>query len=214
MKKLSITKIRPYTDNVDLEIYKEVRKEYDILADTLPPNKVPRLIQDQKIFYKDIVYYINLLYENNPKSVADIGAGINLWSKWFDNIIAFEPKPTQWAKNIDSIEQYDEDFVKKYIGAFDCAMAINSLHFIHYDKLKERIEEAMLLVNDRFLFTFNLKVIAEEADEEYDYIEHMKKIMDIVKSVNYNIVMLDYLIDTDDNVFGYMNGNIRVIYET
>ena len=206
-----MNKIRPYTPDINLDIYDEMSSHYDIMVDNDTPNIVPRIWHDQRVMFKDIVYYISLLYENNPNTLADIGSGGSIWGNWFDNIFTFEPNPGEWSNTPDSNERYNDAFVYKYNKKFDCAIAINSLHYVHFDEVHNMVNKAMTLVNDRFLFTFNLKILCKFSDMDYDHDYALNRLFNILKNINYNIVMLDYV---RSDYVAPLNGHVRVIYET
>ena len=204
------TKINAYNNTIDLPIYSEMEKYYDIMADIHIDNLAPRIYIDNRIMFKDIVYYISILYKNNPGIIADIGAGACVWDQWFDNIFSFEPKPGDFSLEPDSRESFNNDFILKYNKSFDCGMAINSLHFIPYSEISQRIDDAMSVVKDRFLMTFNLKMLAKFSDIEYDYESGLKRLLDILHKTEYNILMLDFV--ESESVAG-INGHVRIIYE-
>ena len=58
-------KIRPYNKNIKLAIYDEMQKHYDIMLDEKLDMHIPRIWYDKRVMFKDIVYYIDILYENN-----------------------------------------------------------------------------------------------------------------------------------------------------
>ena len=203
-------KIRPYNKNIKLAIYDEMQKHYDIMLDEKLDMHIPRIWYDKRVMFKDIVYYIDILYENNPGKVADIGAGANIWVDWFPNIIAFEPDARNHYTNLpDYTTKFDYNFVTQHINNFDCALAINSLHYTSFDKVKNTIKLALNIVEDRFLFTFNLRMLCKRSNIEYDYQMALYKLLILLPKDN--IVMLDW---TDDEEIGPINGHVRIIYET
>jgi hypothetical protein len=214
-------KIRPYNSNIHIPIYDRMAEHYDIIVDGDINMRAPRLWFDNRVMFKDIVYYINILYENDPTLVADIGSGSNVWSKWFPNIMTFEPLPTEWG-SADSEERFNYKFTKKYKKKFDCAMAINSLHYRSFDDIPDLLDMCMDIVNDSFLFTFNLKILYKYEIEhqgphkesfllKYNYEDGLEKINNILNSTPYTIKMFDHIGNNDD-LCG-INGHVRFILQ-
>ena len=208
---VKMQKVRPYTTDIKLKVYNEMEAHYDILVDGALNYYVPRFWYDNRVMFKDIVYYISLLYLNNPKTIADIGSGGYNWKKWFDNIKTFEKYlPSQYASiNTlpDSREEFNSHFVATYNKSFDCAMAINSLHFISWKELSQRITDAMSVVKDKFLFTININHINQRSDETLSVDSGINRLYDILNNSPFEIYMFDYNLDADPGI----NGHVRFI---
>jgi hypothetical protein len=217
--------VNPYTSGLNLKnfptLYKELVTHYDYFYDTVPGDEfeliTPRYLAEHglKIGFKDIFYYINLLYDNNPKSVIDVGCGECIWKKWFPNIIGFDPAPSIWS-TADFVDFFDEDFSQNYASSYDSGMALNSLHFINWDCIPKQIDLAMNLVNDRFLFTFNFNLIKVKPTDNIPKL--ILLFDDVLKSSNYQIELLDYpflrgIANDGANFWPYaqVNGHVRFI---
>lgn len=215
--------INPHTSNITLKnfphLYEDISKHYDLLYDTVPDqdyiDTTPRfkLEHGGKMGFRDIFYYINLLYDNNPGSVVDIGCGECIWKTWFPNIIGFDPTPSKWSR-ADFVDTFDEDFSNGHNKNYDCGLALNSIHFIDWSDITKQIELAMNIVRDRFLFTFNFGVFTNKPDVPLP--ELILLFDDILNSVGYKIILLDYpYLRNIPNVadWGHINGHVRFILE-
>lgn len=204
-------KIRPYTNNTKLEIYNEMEAYYDILVDGDLNLHAPRFWYENRVMFKDIVYYISLLYLDNPKTIADIGCGGYSWEKWFDNIKTFEPTlPAEYSSMYtlpDSREEFNSMFMVRYNKHFDCAMAINSLHFVPWEGISQRIDDAMNVVKGKFLFTINIFKINQRSNEQLSVDEGINRLYDILNNSQFEIYMFDYNTNTDPGI----NGHVRFI---
>lgn len=219
--------INPYTTDITLKnfpmLYGKISKHYDLLYDTIPDADYQntttrfRLECGKKIGFRDIFYYINLLYDNKPASIIDVGCGECVWKQWFPDIIGFDPEPSKWSK-ADFVDVFDEAFSVGHIKNYDCGMALNSIHFIDWVDIFNQITLAMNIVKDRFLFTFNFGVITNKPDVPLP--ELILLFDEIIKSLNYKIILLDYPYlrstpDIADSTYhwGHINGHVRFILE-
>jgi len=195
-------------------LHENIDKEFDIVVDTCI-DVSPRYWLHKRIAFMDIIYYINLLYDNNPSSVIDVGCGECVWKEYFPNIIGFDPSPSEYS-NYDFIDYFDEDFSKSHVGKYTCGMALNSIHFDAWDKLKNNIHLAMDMVTDRFLFTINCLVIQGRIETKLN--NGIDYINDILASLPYKVMMLDYPVlrgystEIVNNNAGF-NGHVRFILE-
>ena len=82
----------------------EINDYYDLLYDTVPDENynlmTPRyqLEHGIKTGLRDVFYYIDCLYDNDPTSIIDVGCGECIWKNWFPNIIGFDPTPSKWSR--------------------------------------------------------------------------------------------------------------------
>ena len=201
---------------------------YDEIFEFIPAtqyNKItPRfkLESGLKFGFRDIFYYIDQLYDNNPQSIIDVGCGECIWKRWFPNIIGFDPTPSSYA-NHDFIDYFDEEFSSGHKDNYDSGMALNSIHFVSWDKIGKQIDLAMNMIkpNGRFLFTFNFDCFDDntipkrEATSLATKIERMDS---IIKSLPYQINLLDYpslhgINEDQVNLYAGINGHVRIILE-
>jgi hypothetical protein len=86
-------------------------------------------------------------------------------------------------------------------------MAINSLHFILWKDLSQRITDAMSVVKDKFLFTINIDHINQRSDETLSVDSGINRLYDILNNSPFEIYMFDYNLDADPGI----NGHARFI---
>lgn len=214
-----------YDPNIQIRNFPTLENElesyYDyFVKDEISFNKVsPRGQYEYKIGFKEIFYYISWLYDNNPKSVIDVGAGECFWKRWFNNITSLDPGNYDSAKNADIQSEMTDAFVESHVEHFDCGMALNSLHFGRIPKVKENIDQAMRLIkpNGRFLFTISTDVISKQyPDTNTDWRYWLELTKEMVKQLPYNILLFDVphdRINDDFPVQGQLNGTLRFILE-
>jgi len=224
--------INQYTNDAELrnfpDLDEKIKKHYDLLFHTAADQDItlrtPRHLLEAgtKIGFRDIFYYICWLYDNDPQSVIDVGCGENLFKDWFPNITGFDPNKSVFTR-ADYIDIFDKDFSKAHKEQFDCGMALNSLHFIRWDKIADQIELAMNIIktDGRFLFTFNFDQIDLNSPKKFASagIETKIAYLDtILGAVKHEVVVLDYPIlrgITEQNMAPYnnINGTVRFVLE-
>ena len=212
--------INPYHKNISFKNFPDLDSaldsHYDRLYDTVVDYEItPRYVYETgiKIGFRDIFYYIDRLYDNDPESIIDVGCGECIWKKWFPRIIGFDPNINEFSQQ-DFVDYFDEDFSQGHTRTYDCGMALNSLHFIHWDQIPQQINLAMNIVKDRFLFTFNFNMMKHESEKSFDQL--VDNFNNILESLDYNITLLDYPHLRDIplykiNQWRYVNGHVRFI---
>ena len=76
--------------------------------------------------------YLDILFENNPEHVADLGCGINQFKRYYPNIVGYDQVESPWSylcKPDIVCDVLSDDFITKHHHAFDCAFSINCWHF-------------------------------------------------------------------------------------
>ena len=192
-------------------------KHYDRIYDTVCNFEIsPRYFYETglKIGFRDIFYYIELLYDNQPSSVIDVGCAECIWKRWFPNIVGFDPNTGDFSE-ADFIDFFDEDFSKGHHKKWDNGMGLNSLHFIDWANLEKQLNLALNIVNRRFLFTFNFKSMKNVPNKDMDTLvqEFHARL-----SKNFKVIMFDSpLLRGVDNLqienWAYVNGTVRFILE-
>ena len=199
------------------DLDQQLQKDYDFIFHKLidlPINYHPRLILElgKKIIFRDIYYSIDLLYENNPKSVVDIGCGLCHWKRYFPYIYGFDEK---WYGDYgmqDATDFYDFDFAILNKKKYDCGMAINVFDNLSLENFASLVHNTMQIVRDRFLFTFSY-------NKQIVLIDEFTKIKKLLDKMPYKIVMFDFLTNEISGrpvhaVFEYfVNGNLKIILE-
>lgn len=211
-----IKKINPYYAGYKFravpDLDQRLKQDYDFVFDrniNFPFKLYPRLLAELGIRFvlRDIYYCIDLLYQDNPKTIIDVGCGICHWKKYFPNIYGID---TEWIENYtlqDSKDLVDESFAIINKEKFDCGMMINVGRNLTLEDLVKQISLGMKLVNKKFLFTLSY-------NNMHDVLFSIRKLLD---QLPYPIVMFDY---TDTNgsastqIFDdFINGNIKFILE-
>jgi hypothetical protein len=212
--------IHPYTPGTTFKNFPDLDsklvKHYDRLYDTAIDFEItPRYFYETglKIGFRDMYYYIDQLYNNQPNSVVDVGCGECVWKNWFPNIVGFDPNTNEFSKQ-DFVDFFDKDFSKGHTKHWDCGMALNSIHFGDWDRIPNQIDLAMNIVKDQFLFTFNFNVISNKPTLP------MKQLIllfdQMLSSSVYNIKLLDYPVlrgasERQLNSWSHVNGHVRFI---
>ena len=198
-----------YSDKID------IRVPYEDQAKT-----VRHRLNDSSIFLYSACYYLEFLIEKNPQVIADVGCGENLFKKYLPNIVGFDKTP--WA---DVQEWFDDDFVLNHTDEFDCAFAINALHFISLVEVKNQINKfgKILKKGGRGFVTLNLKRLLENTEpHEYHKLFDLNKKLTLddyrnyltkeLTSTDYKILVLDLVFD-EVLIDDWFNGNIRIVFE-
>lgn len=228
--------INPYHKGINFtnfpDLDKKIIKYYDILVDTYyDESELYKILTPRfkiegglKIGIRDIFYYIDLLYSNSPKKVIDIGCGECMWKNWFPNIIGFDVTTSSFSQ-ADFVDFFDEDFVKNHYESFDAGLALNSIHFVSWEKINEQLNLAMQLLKPtgRLLFTINFAQLDNNSDSKSGIVncsleEKFNYIFDIVSNLKYTKIVVDSPVhrgvpyDKAKQV-EYINGTIRIILE-
>lgn len=143
--------------NLDTDLKLHYDRIYDSVVDF---NISPRFFYETglKIAFRDIFYYIDMLYDNAPQTVIDVGCGECLWKNWFPNIIGFDTDWSEFSRQ-DFVGIFDAKFSRENHERWDNGMGLNSLHFINWKNFEQQIHLAMNIVKHRFLFTVNFNMI-------------------------------------------------------
>ena len=206
----------PFKNFPDLDV--KLLKHYDRLFDTVIDFEIsPRYHYESglKIGFRDICYYIDQLYNNQPESVIDVGCGECIWKNWFPNIVGFDPNINEFSKQ-DFVDFFDENFSKGHAKNWTCGMALNSMHFIDWSAVPKQIDLAMNIVKDQFLFTFSFSKLTNKPDLP------MKQLIllfdNILHSSGYKIKLLDYptlrgIPQKKIDNWSHANGHVRFILQ-
>ena len=161
-------------------------------------------------------FYIQMLREKNPQTIADIGCGINFYKNFIPEIHGVDPVA---HPNVDEIDFFDEDFSQGHKENYDCAMAINSLHFIPLNDISKQLNHFSNIIKPggRGFITLNVKRMMEQTKEfdrkdmiaVKDLSSYIKQQVDLALT---NVLAYDEYI-TESNLDCPMNGNIRIVFE-
>lgn len=215
--------IHPYTPDIELgnfpALLGQLSNDFHIITDNYI-ELTPRYWIYKSVAFKNIFYYIDLIYTNSPETIIDIGCGECIWKDYYPNIIGLDTLQTEHS-NEDINDYFDEQFSGSHSGHYSCGIALGSLHFNKWEDLSNVIENAMNVVTDRFLFTFNFDRLDEHSKESaIQFNTSQEKVQYIEKTLTdlpYKVVMLDYAeLDKTDmyHTFEQMcNGHVRFILE-
>lgn len=181
----------------------------------------PRDHLECRIGFTEVFTHLNKLLEINPKTIIDIGCGMNHFKEFIPHLIGLDPR----YSNADIIASFDAEFSKQYTHSFDAAFSICALHFIPLDYMRTRILEFANIIKPggRGYITLNLARLVEDAHykKNTDYLIEMfgtenpsiDQCEDYVKK-ELDMLNLDMLLcEVDFNIYdAYYNGNIRLIF--
>jgi len=134
-------------------LYTEVNDITEVTKDF--SYKVPRAtLREQGIFVCSSFYYIGMLLETNPKVILDVGCGDNIFKKYIPQIVGLDPM----CEEADICEKFNDEFVAKHQGEYDCAMAVQSIHHVSLLGFVDRINQFGKLIKPggRGYFSTNL----------------------------------------------------------
>lgn len=158
-------------------------------------------------------FYIQMLLEKSPKILADIGCGINFYKNFIPEIYGVEPIENP---AVDEVDFFDEGFSLGHTNNYDCAMAINSIHFISLTDISKQLKNFSNIIKPggRGFVTLNTKRMIEMTDERDMILDdklssHIKQQVDLALP---NVLSYDDYIN-DSNINCYMNGNVRLVFE-
>jgi len=158
-------------------------------------------------------FYIEMLKEKNPRILADIGCGINFYKNFIPEIYGVDPIE---HPDVDQVDFFDEDFSLGHTNNYDCAMAINSIHFISLTDVGNQLKNFANIIKPggRGFVTLNVKRMIEMTNEK-DMIadeELSSYIKQQVDQALKNVLAYDDYIN-ESNLNCPMNGNIRIVFE-
>jgi len=178
-----------------------------------------------------IFYYLEKLFETNPKHVYDIGCGWNLFQKYYPQIIgigAENPRSNEFHADIH--DYFDLDFVKGHEKYFESAFSINALHFVPITEMKQRYIDFFKIIKPEgrgFLATnaqrfidatssdtlksiFNSQI--PNAIQLENYIrQEIRSFFAETSAIPIIIDILDF--SYSENRDEFLDGNIRILFE-
>ena len=168
-----------------------------------------------RIAFRDIFYYIDMLYDHDPHTVIDVGCGECVWKRWFPNIVGFDPNTNEFSQQ-DFVDYFDQDFSEGHAGHYDSGMALNSLHFVDWHQVPQQIHWAMNIVRDRFLFTFNFDALDDAP--QIDLADQISEFYTMLHELPYDLVMFDSPLHrgvAPEHIrnFAFINGTVRFVLQ-
>lgn len=167
-------------------------------------------------------YYLEYLQVNNPSKIADIGCGNNWFKNYIPNIIGYD----NFHHKADYKESFDEQFISNHYEEFEAAFAINSLHFIPINQLKDLLIkfQSILKPGGRGYIALNTQRMLEATSLDLafktigffkNHREHynLKKLQEYLyvqlKDIPFKIIVLEFVNIYDE----WMDGNLRIVFE-
>ena len=157
-------------------------------------------------------FYILKLLEKKPKQIADIGCGANFFKKFIPEIYGIDPVENP---NVDQLDYFDDVFSQGHTNRFDCAMAINSIHFISLKDISKQLRSFSNIIKPggRGFVTLNVQRMIE-VTKSSDQVTNVSLSIYIKQQVDQalpNVLSYDNYIH--DGLNQSMNGNIRIVFE-
>lgn len=195
--------------------------QYDTVWELRNLYTTPRQNCLTKTFTVAPLYYLEFLLRQNPKRIADIGCGANFFKRLIPNIWGIDAEQDNTLA--DQIDFFDADFSRNHTEEFDCAFALNSLHYVPIDRAQDQILRFANIVKPggRGFIALNVYWFVENTPEE-DLLELFETIQptlkqlanyfdNIIRNLDLNFIVVDNLIE--QCYHEAMNGNIRLVFE-
>jgi len=183
-----------------------------------PDIKFNRYKPSKKRFSITPFYYLKFLEEINPKSIADIGCGWNIFKKYIPNITGFDVM----GSNADVIAHYNEDFIVKYYQKFDAAFAINiqtvtwdtiGKHILEFSKIIKPGGRGFLGIPAMFpLVLTSPDWYKNNGLSPYDPKPLSEHVNGIISNLGLTILSLESRVDFFQDMLSH-DGDIRVVFE-
>ncbi len=167
------------------ELADKIKKLYscELITHDQYMNMNPRKSLIYQYFTIDTFYYLDMIFDNEDYDYYDIGCGDNFFKKIYSdkfNVIG-----------IDTNDDADlhctfEEFLSKNRNKVDRAFAINSLHFVPFERIKDRIIEyiSMFKKDGKGLITFNIGMmnrLNKVHQTKYVFVEAMQSLKNDLK---------------------------------
>jgi hypothetical protein len=165
-------------------------------------------------------YYLEYLEELNPKTIADIGCGWNVFKKYIPSIIGWDSNG-KWA---DHSQRYDEKFREDYKEKFDCAFSINAVGASSWPDIKTSVSEFLTIVRPGGRIFLSFPAIWLYYNTTYQWYADNRLTLDdpdgISKWVYNDLVSLGYKILVFDSYISLYSssvlshdGDVRIVIE-
>jgi hypothetical protein len=206
---------RPYSYIPDYRTELDIRENYLVS----PTNR---------LFNISIFYYIKFLLQLNPDKIMDIGCSTNIFKKVYPKIYGISDNSKHLIADdvhpgADEIIAFDHEFSKKYENQFQCAMAINSVHFVPITYFEQQVINFLNTIKPggRGFLTFNIiKSIEKTSDikliELFQTTFPSQKqiafyIDQKIRNMPFNFLVIENLIEQVKN--DPINGTVRLVIE-
>lgn len=203
--------------HIDLKYYRYNCTEREMMG-----NNFIRPVKSYSAISIVSFFYLEILQEDNPTTIYDIGCGWNVWKKYYPNIIGVDSA----SSYADIHDSYNEKFVSKWKGKMDSAflinMSANIIEPVTYDSVGNIISTFSEIIKHGGTgyvslpwHAFYRNVPRKWYDENHisyynpDQVEEYvrQKIMD----TNLEIIALDLELDFMQNLPS-IDGEVRVVF--
>lgn len=223
---LEIKKDFPYCIFQDLDMKSLNQLRTDIISQK--HILTPRQHTSTSIFSLVPFYYLQFILDNNPNVIYDIGCGWNIFKRYIPIIIGLEvpdksPNYLKYADIHDELLFEFSDYVEKYYGKYENAIAINSLHFCPISKIRQRIIDFSNLIQRGGMgfITFNIKRMLECEDlftntekvNLFNFSELETWIRHELNDLPFEIKVFEFLPLNDRTIDEWLNGNLRIVFK-
>lgn len=176
-------------------------------------------------------FYLNILQEVTPSKIYDIGCGWNIWKRYMPNIVGID----NVNPHADIIEEYNDNFVKKYYRSLESACSINMNFALRknattgfqeattFENLGEHLIEFSSIIKEGgrgYLSVPAIGLIQFTSDEwfannslsRYDIAGLTSHTEKLILKQNLKILALDLELDILKNLPGH-DGEVRIVFE-
>lgn len=174
----------------------------------------------------DIVpyYYIDFLLQTNPKTILDLGCGLNIFKAHIPEVQGLDADKNS---NYDIFDFFDSTYVAGHQQFVDAVISINCIHFSDIKSITQRLQWVADIVKPggRGFVSTNLEtwLMYTERSVIGDLFGPQPKFDDIVNFVNeqilntkLNFVVYDWPVlhlTEHSTIRDDLNGNIRLVFE-
>jgi hypothetical protein len=124
-----------------------------------------QFLEDYRIL--DIIpyYYIKFLLETNPKSILDLGCGINVFKDYLPGVIGVDADEKSLC---DVVDHFDQEYAQGHKYNYDSVISINAIHFAPINTIAERLKwvAGLAKTGGRVFVSFNLETWLMYSDKE------------------------------------------------
>ena len=176
-------------------------------------------------FHTNSLYYIDAVQAQKPQQVFDIGCGMNVWKKFYDNIIGVDPQDPRADIRLD-FDRFKQAYIESAYGLVDSCISIGTMNmFVSIKHLLQNLCEFIKCtkIGYRGYVTINLcgmmsRGTPKEHKEELFGVsnpdaEQVSKYCNAIVEELPGISIIIYDNFITDKFNEYMDGNLRLVFE-
>lgn len=186
--------------------------------------EIPRkFLEDYRILDTVPYYYIQFLLEHNPKTILDLGCGLNVFKPYIPGVVGIDADHKSPA---DMHDFFDEEFSQGHRQWYDAVITINAIHFSPINTITQRLNWVANLIKPggRAFVAFNLETWLMYTDPATieTLFGKIPKFDDIVNYINDQILATGFEFDVVDwpvihysehsTIRDELNGNVRLVF--